>query len=355
MALGERWRGPSPWLIAAVALTHAALLGPTPRRAPPQPAAPLAPALLTRALSAPAPSITPPATSAQPAHALVPAKPSPAKLSPAVAAERAALPAARTAPAAPAAPKPTTTAAPTAASAVATTAPRPSVSADAAQPTPPEPVRVAGAATLSYQVTGRARGVDYVALAELQWRRQGERYEAVWTVESPSQGTRWQRSEGTITATGLTPERYAEKSRGERAAHFDAEGARIRFSANTPDARLAPGAQDRLSVALQLGALLAAAPERYPAGTQIVVQTAGAREAEAWTWEVLPDETMRLGERELNVVKLSREPRRDYDSRVELWLARAVDHLPVRLRTTQANGDVVDQQLHTVGRFGPTP
>jgi hypothetical protein len=28
-----------------------------------------------------------------------------------------------------------------------------------------------------------------------------------------------------------------------------------------------------------------------------------------------------------------------------MWLAPALQHLPVRLRVTQANGDVADQQL----------
>lgn len=42
---------------------------------------------------------------------------------------------------------------------------------------------------------------------------------------------------------------------------------------------------------------------------------------------------------------LRREPRHPHDSRVELWLAPALAHLPVRIRITQANGDVADQRL----------
>ena len=34
-----------------------------------------------------------------------------------------------------------------------------------------------------------------------------------------------------------------------------------------------------------------------------------------------------------------------YDNRVEVWLAPALGHLPVRILWTQANGDVVDQRL----------
>ena len=44
----------------------------------------------------------------------------------------------------------------------------------------------------------------------------------------------------------FTPERFADRSRSEKAAHFDAANQRIRFSNNAPDAELRPGAQDRL-------------------------------------------------------------------------------------------------------------
>ncbi|MFT4193109.1 DUF3108 domain-containing protein, partial [Ottowia sp.] len=210
------------------------------------------------------------------------------------------------------------------------------------------PVRVPPSATLHYQVAGHARGLAYEAGAQLQWRRAGERYEATWSVSLPLTGTRAQRSEGAVTEAGLAPERFAERARGERAAHFDAAGGRIRFSANTPDAALEPGAQDRLSAILQLAALLAAAPGRYPPGTRITLQTAGAREAEPWEWEVLPDETLPLAGRDLPTARLLRQPRGPYDTRVELWLARSLDHLPARLRVTQANGDVADQQLQAI-------
>jgi hypothetical protein len=201
---------------------------------------------------------------------------------------------------------------------------------------------------LRYRVAGNARGLGYEASAELSWRNEGSRYEAVWSVGLPLLGTRTQRSQGRLTEAGLAPERFAEKSRGERAAHFDAEGGRIRFSANTPDAVLEPGAQDRLSITLQLAALLAAAPDRYPPGTNITLQTVGARDAAPWTWQIQPDETLMLAGQPLPAVKLLRQPREEYDTRVELWLARTLDYLPVRLRLTQSNGDVADQQLQAV-------
>jgi hypothetical protein len=201
---------------------------------------------------------------------------------------------------------------------------------------------------LRYRVTGSASGLHYRASAELNWRNEGQQYEAVWSVGLPLLGTRTQRSEGRLTEAGLAPERFAEKSRDERTAQFDAADGRIRFSANTPDATLEPGAQDRLSITLQLAALLAAAPHRYPPGASITLQTAGVRDAEPWTWQVQPDETLTLAGRSLPSVKLLRQPREENDTRVELWLARTLSYLPVRLRLTQGNGDVADQQLQAI-------
>lgn len=190
--------------------------------------------------------------------------------------------------------------------------------------------------------------MPYSANAQLQWRAQDGRYEATWSVGLPLLGTQTQSSVGAVTGAGLAPERYTERGRRERVADFDAASRLIRFSAGRPDAALEPGAQDRLSVTLQLGALLAAAPKHYPSGAQITLQTAGVRGAEPWVWQVQADETLPLAGRRLPSVHLLRQPRKNGDTRVDLWLARTLDYLPVRLRLEQDNGDVVDQQLQAI-------
>ena len=43
-----------------------------------------------------------------------------------------------------------------------------------------------------------------------------------------------------------------------------------------------------------------------------------------------------------------RETREPRDTQVDIWLAPSLGHLPVRIRLTQDNGDVVDQQLRTL-------
>ncbi len=216
-------------------------------------------------------------------------------------------------------------------------------------------VRVPAATTLDYVVNARVSGMAFKTRARLVWQREAATYRAAWTVDVPLMGARTQRSEGAITPAGLAPARYTESTRRERSATFDTGSARIHFSGDRPSASLLPGTQDRLSVSLQLGALLAAAPARYPAGSTVTVHTAGVRDAEDWHWRVLSDETLRVAGRELPAVRLQRQPRKEGDSRIELWLGRTLHYLPVRLRVTEADGDSADQQLSALPESAAKP
>jgi hypothetical protein len=52
----------------------------------------------------------------------------------------------------------------------------------------------------------------------------------------------------------------------------------------------------------------------------------------------------------VQAVRLLRNPRKEYDVKVELWLAPGAAYAPVRLRLTQPNGDWVDQQWSSTDR-----
>jgi hypothetical protein len=235
-------------------------------------------------------------------------------------------------------PSQTHTPAPTVAQAPGETVP---IDAGAGQPLPP--ARVPGSAQLTYQVNGTIRGVGYSAQATLAWTVDGGRYDAAMSVRLPLIGSRAQTSSGRLNATGLLPERFADKARSERAAHFEHEQQRIRFSSNAPDAALLPGAQDRLSVFLQLAARLSATP--VTAGQVIELQVAGTGGADLWRFQVGEEDTLSLPVGELRARRLLREAPGPNDSQVELWLAPSMDHLPVRIRIAQSNGDQIDQQL----------
>ena len=208
-------------------------------------------------------------------------------------------------------------------------------------------------ALLKYQVLGQAKGLNYWASAELAWQQDGQTYESRLTVSAFLLGSRTQTSKGTLGPDGLMPTRFGDKSRSELAAHFQRDKGIISFSANSPDAPLLKGAQDRLSVVIQIGSLLAGDPARFPLGTMLSFQTVSQREAEVWHFLVEKEELLQLPFGEINAIKLNRKPRREFDQHIELWFAPTLGYLPVRLRITNANGDFVDQLLNKAEKLSP--
>lgn len=214
---------------------------------------------------------------------------------------------------------------------------------------PPPPVRMPAPTRLAFDVNGQAKKFAYSARAELLWQHDGNRYEARQEISAFLVGTRTQRSVGTVTKQGLLPEKFSDKSRSEQAAHFDYAKGRVTFSANTPDAAAGPGVQDRLSLFIQLGAMLAADPGRFVPGTQITLTTVSARSADRWTFTVEGPETLDLPAGPTPALKLLRLPRKDYDQKAELWVAPGLGYLPVRIKLIQANGDFADLLLRASG------
>jgi hypothetical protein len=225
------------------------------------------------------------------------------------------------------------------------------VASSAKTPSTPAPsaaqklaVAVPKSVLLHYQVTAHTRGLVLNAQGQLHWRQDGNEYEAKLELLGGLFPKRTQESTGRITAEGLAPQRFSDKARSEEAAHFQRDEGKVSFSSNRPDAPLMPGAQDRLSVMLQLGAMIAGNPKNFGPGATISIQTASTRDAEVWQFTVEGEEALQLPGGELKALKLIRNPRKEFDQKIELWLAPGMDYVPVRLRLTQPNGDWVDQQ-----------
>ncbi|MDB5845260.1 MAG: hypothetical protein JWP79_2570 [Polaromonas sp.] len=381
-------RAAPPWrtlglLAAGVLAVHALVLQTRPARfGPAQEPPPRSVAVLTTRSIAPAPPASPPQSEAAP-HAPTPPQPVARPSSKPVFKRKA--PVAQEAPAPPAidsiassdlsagsapdlaapaepdgAPPPTalpeaeTAPAATASSAAATAPAPPASGAAAAGPSPSPPaaaqtpvtaMALPPSARLDYRMTGSAKGLAYHAQGELLWQNAGSSYQARMTVKALFIGARTMSSTGQVGAEGLAPARFSDKARAEVAAHFEPDKGQISFSANTPAVPWVQGAQDRVSVFMQLGGMLAGNPAAFPAGSTISTLTVGPRSADQWTFLVEGPELLALPFGETATVKLSRQPRRDYDQKVEIWFAPALGHLPVRSKITQANGDFVDQQL----------
>lgn len=225
----------------------------------------------------------------------------------------------------------------TSATAAAPAAPGPS-----AARAPRSDLQVPAPARWRYQLRLSTHGIELSGQAELTWRHDGRTYEAQLELRAPPAPTRIQRSTGRLGAEGLEPLRFSERRRNEQATHFDRERKRIVFSSNQPEAELAAGAQDRLSVLLQLGALLE--PSRRPLPEIIELQVAGTQDAEVWRFRYEGDETLDLPGGPQRTHRLVRLPRKDFDQKVELWLAPGLADAPVRLRLTSPNGEWLDQQ-----------
>ena len=230
--------------------------------------------------------------------------------------------------------------------------------ADSASTTPPhvptptvaKQLVVPGSTQLEFSVLASRKGLSLPAQSTLVWQTDGSGYRASLVIRAAlGMGRdRSQTSVGTIDPVlGLQPQRFGDKNKTELATHFDRSRTppAIRFSSNTPEAELLPGSQDRLSVLLQLAAMLAGEPSRYVPGSAVLIHTAGSRDAGLWHFRVGNVEPLELPAGKLSALHLVREPMHTYDNRVEVWLAPALGHLPVRILWTQANGDVVDQRL----------
>lgn len=216
------------------------------------------------------------------------------------------------------------------------------------QPLPadtPLPVKLPAPTRLAFDVTGQAKRFDYHASAELLWQHDGQRYQVRQQIKAFLVGTRAQNSSGQVTDAGLVPQRFSDQSRSEKSAEFDFAAEQARFTPAAPPAPIGAGAQDRISVFLQLSAMLAAAPERYPEGSQITFTTVGSNDAERWTFRVHATETLELPLGALPALRLERLPRRAGDQQATLWLAPSLGYLPARIRLTQANGDFADLRL----------
>jgi hypothetical protein len=302
---------------AALAL-HAALLGADERPAP-APARTVAVNVRTVEMPAPAEAPAVPAVAATPA---APRRPAPRPAAPPAAID-----------AAPAAIVPT---------AVVSAPPKP------ADPIPVYRTSPAAAATLNYEMK---RGV-LSGTGALHWKPAGGRYETRLEAHVAGMHVLTETSTGTLDTHGLAPLRYTDwrARRSTSAANFQRDKGKITYSGPQVEIPLPPGAQDRVSWMVQIGAVLNAEPQHAAPGGRIAFFVSGAQgDADLWTFRYVGIEsvTTRLGA--LRAVRFTREPRKTYDRQVDVWLAPDRQHLPVRARfTTQANGEVFELLLRDI-------
>ena len=199
-----------------------------------------------------------------------------------------------------------------------------------------------------FDFVGESKGIRYSADGDMVWKHDGQQYQLRQEVRHLLLGARSQSSSGRLTEFGLQPERFGDKFKQEVAAHFERSKGIVSFSANTPSQALQDGAQDRLSLYLQLASLMQGNPEMRQLGQQIQLQVVSGRSAEVWAFAVTKQETLTLPIGSLPALKVSRLPLQQYDQTIDMWLSPTHGYLPVRVRIAQSNGDVLEQFLRKV-------
>ena len=207
---------------------------------------------------------------------------------------------------------------------------------------------------INYKLTGQERGLTYHASGSLKWQTQAtpnapsptpapKAYEAELRVRAFLVGSRVWRSTGILTENGLSPVRYSDSGRGERAAHFDTTQNKISFSGNTPGVALQPGAQDQVSLFIQMAATVAA--KNFKLGSELNVQTATARDAVNWVLTFKSEELIEVDGKQLATQRWVCLPRGKFDSQIEMWLSQSHGGLPVRIKITQVTGNFIDMEM----------
>ncbi|MBW8848216.1 MAG: DUF3108 domain-containing protein [Burkholderiales bacterium] len=205
---------------------------------------------------------------------------------------------------------------------------------------------------LSYVLTGNYRGPVY-GQAQVEWLRKGSDYQVNLDVGiGPSFApliSRRMSSQGQLTPEGIAPQRYDEETRsivggGQRATVFFL-GAEVQLASGVRETALR-GSQDSASQFVQLTWLFLTGREPLQAGRVVQFPLVLPRRQYAWQYEVLGEEMLDtpLGPVGTWHIKPSR-PAGGGDLTAEVWLAPALQYLPVRLVIRQDADTYVDLML----------
>lgn len=209
---------------------------------------------------------------------------------------------------------------------------------------------------LSYALTGNYRG-PVEGQAQVEWLRTGTHYQVHLDVSvGPSFApllSRRHSSDGEITERGLRPQRYDEefkvvfRSPRRLSLWFDGQ------SVHLPNGRVLPqpdGVQDSASQFVQLVWLFTSRPELLTPGRSVDIPLALPRYIETWTYDVIGREALAtpFGAVDSFHVKPRREPRPGVELTAEMWVAPALQYLPVRILIRQDAETFVDLLITTL-------
>lgn len=229
-----------------------------------------------------------------------------------------------------------------------------SASASAASgehPAVKRPYSLPPSADLVYAIKVRQKGLALAGEARLTWRHEDGKYTLAAQTRVPLFGVVLDsKSEGLVDDYGLAPQQGSEKRYRKEATTvtFKREAKTIGFSESELSYPLKGGEQDRTSVPWQLAAVARGAPDKFTPGSEWAFFVAGRRDAEAWTFKVVNQETVQTGQGEVHALHLVKQPPAQghgHDQQIDIWLAPSLEWYPVRIRLVDNDSDFIDQTL----------
>ena len=209
-------------------------------------------------------------------------------------------------------------------------------------------------ADLSYRLAARQKGFSISGDATVSWRASEAKYSVVSSARAQLLGKILDsRSEGVVDAYGLAPVQFREKRfrKEETSARFERAARTLTFSDPQERYTLTGGEQDRASIQWQLASIARGAPDKFVPGSEWKFFVAGRRDAAVWTFKVVKREQVKTGIGTLAAVHVVKAPPADSkEQRVDIWFAPGQEWYPVKLRFSDADGEVVEQTLDKIVR-----
>lgn len=202
---------------------------------------------------------------------------------------------------------------------------------------------------LSYTLLGNYRGPLH-GTAQVEWLRDGPRYQVRLEVHLALVVTRRMLSDGVLGPDGLSPRRYDEVTemplRETRRLTVLFEPDRI-LLANGKVNDLVPGVQDTASQFVQMTWLFLTQPERLRVGQSVEFPLALPRRVGRWTYEVAEQAALPLPFGEVSAFHLVPRTgvRRPNELAVDFWMAPSLQYLPVKITIRQDAESYVELSL----------
>jgi hypothetical protein len=202
-------------------------------------------------------------------------------------------------------------------------------------------------------IVTKGEGGFIVGRALHDWKVEGNRYELKSVIETTGIVALFadvrlgQTSSGRIDAEGLHPETFRDNRKdGQYRSEFDWTQGTLKLN-NGSVVPLAPGAQDLLSMFYQLGLYPLDAPE-------LALMVTNGRKFERYVFSVEAEVPLMLNPRAEG--RLAQTYHLSYRGReqeaVDVWLARDLNRLPVKIRYTDRKGGVTEMYAEEINYPG---